>query len=195
MAGKVPHARCKEIEKEILYMFEECEIHSYPIDCFEICRKLHYVLRPYSKLDSYARQEALGKSDDSFSQVEENPQTEMNEYVIYYNDFDYDTRRIRWSIFHEIGHIYLGHHDHPDDSLYSLEEAEANMFARYASAPCPLVQLAQCKNDYDVAEKFYLSDSASHWAFVSFQNWMNYGPSDYEPFEKKMLRMFEVAIA
>lgn len=195
MAGKVPHARCKEIEKEIAFMFEECEIHSYPIDCFEICRKLHYVVRKYSDLDFDDYLKALDLSADSFSRVEQNPITGMNEYVIYYNESIGDMRRIRWSIFHEIGHIYLGHHDHPDDSLYDLEEAEANMFARYASAPCPLVHMAKCECDYDVAEKFDLSDSASHWAFVSFQNWMAYGPREFEPFEKEMLQLFKLAIA
>ena len=44
------------------------------------------------------------------------PQTGMNRYVIYFNDSIANTGRLRWNIFHEIGHIYLGHHDHPDNS-------------------------------------------------------------------------------
>lgn len=195
MAGKVPHARCKEIEKEILFMYEECEIHTFPIDCFEICRKLHYVVRTYSSLPPDEQFDAYFLSEDSFSRVEVNPLTGMNEYVIYYNESIGNSGRIRWSIFHEIAHIYLGHHDHPDDSLYDEEEAEANMFARYASAPCPLVNEANCETDTDVAEKFDLSYTASHWAFVSWQNWLRFGSKSYEDFELQMLKLFNMAVA
>lgn len=176
-------------------MFEECDIHSFPIDCFAIAKTLHYVVRTYSSLDFGDYLEAIEISEDAFSRVESNPDTGMNQYVIYYNDRTGSSCRIRWSIFHEIGHIYLGHHDNPDDSLYKKEEAEANFFARYASAPCPLVYLAKCQCDDDVAKKFDLSTSASHWAYVSFQNWLNYGPRDFLPFEIQMLQMFRMAVA
>ena len=97
-------------------MLEECDIHTCPIDCFEIARKLHYVLRPYSQLDFENLVKASQKDPDGFSCVEVNPKTGMFEYVIYYNDFSGNEGRIRWTIFHEIGHIYRGHHDNPDDS-------------------------------------------------------------------------------
>ena len=115
-------------------MFEECEISSYPIDCFDIANKLYYVLKPYSSLPPDEYMNALCIDTDGFSGVEQNPVTGMNQYVIYYNDHA-QYERMRWTIFHEIGHIYLGHHDNPDDSNSTIEEAEANFFAKYAIAP------------------------------------------------------------
>lgn len=176
-------------------MFEECEIDTYPIDSFLIAARLRYVIRTYESLTSDEFDEAFSISSDAFSRVEMNPDTGMYEYVIYYNEDIGNSQRIRWSIFHEIGHIYLGHHDHPDDRLYTEEEAEANFFARYASAPCPLVHVADCKSDFDVEEKFDLSYSASHWAFVSYKNWLHYGPRDYRPYELNLLKMFHLRAA
>ena len=176
-------------------MFEECETHTFPIDCFEIAEKLCYTVRSYSSLNTTELQEAYSISDDAFSRVEVHPITGMNIYVIYYNDLQFSAAHYRWSIFHEIGHIYLGHHDNPDDRFLEDEEAEANFFARYASAPCPLVYGTKCQNDYDVAERFYLSSPASHWAFVSFQNWLRYGPREILPYELTMMKQFHLAIA
>ena len=107
--GKFSDARYEEIKKEVLFMFEETETDTYPIDCFEIARRLHYVLRPYSALGWDAYLEALDESDEGYSKVETDPVTGMNYYVIYYNDMGHGMRNIRWTIFHEIGHIYLGH--------------------------------------------------------------------------------------
>ena len=129
--GKFSDARYEEIKKEVLFMFEETETDTYPIDCFEIARRLHYVLRPYSALGWDAYLEALDESDEGYSKVETDPVTGMNYYVIYYNDMGHGMRNIRWTIFHEIGHIYLGHHDNPPGNE-QLEEDEANFFAKYA---------------------------------------------------------------
>jgi len=39
--GKFSDARYEEIKQEVLFMFEETETDTLPIDCFEIARKLH----------------------------------------------------------------------------------------------------------------------------------------------------------
>ncbi len=80
----------------------------------------------------------------------------MNQYVIYYNDTA-NFGRMRWTILHEIGHIYLGHHDNPDDSNYLLEEAEADFFAKYAIANPPLVNISKCECPNDIQETFQTS--------------------------------------
>ena len=72
--------RCDEIKKEVLFLYEECEIHTYPIDCFAIAQKLYDVLRPYSSLTPEEYIEALGIDLDGFSRVEVNPSTGMNQY-------------------------------------------------------------------------------------------------------------------
>ena len=184
--------RLDEIKKEVLFMFEECEINTYPIDCFAIAAKLYYVLRPYSSLTPDEYMKAWKTDPDGFSKVELNPITGMNQYVIYYNDCA-NQGRLRWTILHEIGHIYLGHHDTPDDSNTEIEEAEANFFAKYSIAPPPLVNAAKCSSPTDVAIIFNVSGEASYNIFVYYRKWLEYGPREYEPFEIEMLELFNAA--
>lgn len=173
-------------------MFEECEINTYPIDCFVIANKLYYVLKPYSSLTPEEYLNALSTDPDGYSKVEINPNTGMNQYVIYYNDrAQYE--RMRWTIFHEIGHIYLGHHDNSDDSKSTIEEAEANFFAKYAIAPPPLIAISHCEDASDIANVFCLSTEASVYSYEYYVKWIKFGPRCYLPYEMKMLRLFNAA--
>lgn len=140
MRGLLSNERYEELKKLVVEMFEEAEVNSLPIDCFYIAKKLHYVLRPYSQLDIEAYLDAMDISVEGYSQVEENPVTGMYEYVIYYNDMNFDINHQRFTIFHEIAHCYLGHHDEEQNTWNEqIEEAEANFFAKYAMAPPPLI--------------------------------------------------------
>ena len=192
MRGVLTEKRCGEIKHEVLFMFEECEVTTYPIDCFAIARKLYYVLRPYSSLTPKEYMTALATDPDGYSQVELNPVTGMNEYVIYYND-NANEGRMRWTIFHEIGHIYLGHHDNPIDNQIAVEEAEADFFAKYTIAPPPLINIAKCQSATDVAICFNVSGQASAYIFIYYQKWMQFGPREYEPFELELLELFQAA--
>ena len=187
--GKFSDARYDEIKREVLYMFEETETDKYPIDCFEIARRLHYILRPYSSLDMDNHLKATETSEEGFSQVEQDPITGMNRYVIYYNDIGHGIRNIRWTIFHEIGHCFLGHHDNPPGKE-ALEEDEANFFAKYAMCPPPLLHRTQCHCPQDVYDKFEASGKFSEYAYEYFQTWLYRGPREYQPFEIKMLKLF-----
>lgn len=192
LRGLLTADRCDEIKQEVIAMFEECQIATYPIDCFAIANKLYYVLRAYSSLNTEKLAEAYSISSDGYSLVEQNPFTGLNQYVIYYNDITLN-ERMRWTIFHEIGHIYLGHHDRHDAAEYQTEEAEANFFAKYAIAPPPLVNITNCKNPFDIAKTFCTSFEASCHLFSYYQKWLQYGSKFYEPFELKMLALFHAS--
>jgi hypothetical protein len=192
--GILSNDRYDEIKREILFMFEETETDTYPIDCFEIARRLHYILRPYSSLDWDDYFEALGKSEEGYSTVEQDPATGMNRYVIYYNDQNHGIRNIRWTVFHEIGHCYLGHHDNPPGNE-QWEEAEANFFAKYAMCPPPLLYGAACNCPQDVYDKFFASNKFSYYAFDYFQTWLYRGQRGYQPFEIQLLKQFHFAVA
>ena len=140
--GKFSDERYEEIKQEVLFMYEETDTDTYPINPFEIARRLKYVVRKYSELDFTDYLEAISISEEGFSRVEVDPQTGMNRYVIYYNDEGHCIGNIRWTIFHEIGHVYLGHHDNSSGNE-QLEEDEANFFAKYSIAPPPLIQAAK----------------------------------------------------
>ncbi len=192
--GKFSDARYEEIKKEVLFMFEETETDSYPIDCFEIARRLRYVLRPYSTLGFVDYLAALEESSEGYSKVETDATTGMNIYVIYYNDMDHCIGNIRWTVFHEIGHIYLGHHDNPPGNEQT-EEDEANFFAKYAMCPPPLLNATECRCPQDVLDKFNTSGQFSGFAFEYFQNWLVNGPRNYLPYEIEMLKLFHLLAA
>ncbi len=192
--GKLTDERYEEIKQEVLFMFEETETDTFPIDCFEIARRLHYVIRKYSDLDFEDYFEAMENSDEGFSRVEQDPVTGMNYYAIYYNDEGHGERNIRWTIFHEIGHIYLGHHDNPSGNEQQ-EEDEANFFAKYAMCPPPLLNATKCSCPEDVYEKFEASGEFSGYAFEYFQTWLHYGPREYLPYELQLLRLFHLIAA
>lgn len=192
MSYILPKQRYNEIDKEVINMFEECEITEFPIDCFAIARKLHYVLRPYSSLPFPERIKACSFDSDGYSKLEINPFTGMYEYVIYYNDVGVIEGRMRWTIFHEIGHIYLGHHDNPPTNV-AREEAEANHFAKYAIAPNPLISVANCEDPRDIHDIFHASMMASGFLYDSYMSWLHFGPRFYLPHEMHLLELFHAA--
>ena len=183
--------RYNQIKKDVLFMYEECEIVSYPIDCYEIARKLYYILVPYSSLTDHQLRLAMEFSSDGFSILRKMPDTGMYRWFIFYNNFN-NKKRQRWTIFHEIGHIYLGHFE--CNNLSDEEkEAEANFFAKYSIAPPPLISLAKCQCPCDVAVIFDVSDKASIYLYAYYEKWLLYGPIEYEPFELQMMKMFQAA--
>ena len=194
MRGLLTDERCEEIKELIVEMYEETEIDICPIDCFEVAKRLHYIVRAYSTLMQEKRREALRFDPDGYSKVEKNSATGMYEYVIYYNDITVcNEGRIRMTIFHEIGHCYLGHHDNPDDSNSEIEEAEAKFFAKYAIAPPPLINVKNCEDMWDVQNTFKTSGDASYNIFDYFQKWLQYGPRNYMDYEIHLLELFHCA--
>lgn len=194
MRGPLTYDQCDSVKQDVADMLEECNIHAWPIDCFEIARKLHYVLRPYSSLPPDAFWTALEKSPDGYSRVELTPYTGMYQYVIYYNDLCGNDGRIRWTIFHEIGHIYRGHHDNPDDSKKEIEEAEADLFAKYAIAPLPLISFLKITCPQEIQDTFLTSCRASKNIMDYYMKRMQYGPHYFEPFEIQIMKLFHVAL-
>lgn len=193
MRGLLSSERWDEIKKEVVYMFEECGVSSCPIDPFFIARKLHYVLRPYSSLPFEDSMAAYYESDDGFSRLEMNHNTGMWEYVIYYNDEQTSQGRIRFTLLHEIGHCYLGHHDNPDDSNHSIEEAEADFFAKYAIAPPPLMHKYHCSTPLEIQRVFQTSSIAAQYCSDYYRKWLCYGPPKLLDFERQLLRLFNIA--
>ena len=192
MRGFLTQRRCEEIKAQVVEMFDECGVNTYPIDPFYIAEQLCYILRPYSQLEFSELLEAWDISQDGFSRVEFFPDL-GNRYVIYYNDQESSEGRIRWTLFHEIGHCYLGHHDNPDDSLHDIEEQEANLFAKNAIAPPPLIAKLQCDCPSAIAHRFDTSLQAADYVYDYYLKWLRYGSPVYTDFEIQLLRLFGFA--
>ncbi len=172
-------------------MLEECKIDVYPIDPFEIARRLGYHVVAYSDLPIDKWCDVYDESVDGCSEYLLNPETGMYEYYIYYNDVESGWQRQRWTILHEIGHIYLGHHDM--DIPYQRAESEANYFAKYSIAPYPLINHTKCEDPTEISNTFDVSWEASCYIFDSFRKWLTFGPPEYVENEKKILALFHFA--
>ena len=97
-------------------------------------------------------------------------------YVIYYNDTFYNTGLTRFTIAHELGHIFLNHHqdantdillrENISKSQYDKFEREANCFARNLLSPIPLVEritdIAHPQSANEIMEAFDISYKAAH---------------------------------
>ena len=64
-------------------------------------------------------------------------------YILVYNEYDPDYI-VRWTLFHELGHYFLGHLEEDENQKYlfcngeqykEVQEKEANCFARHCSSP------------------------------------------------------------
>lgn len=109
-------------------------------------------------------------------------------YIIYYNDCDpsrTDTRRYRWNIAHELGHVRLGHHkNNPDsrlyrnrlsESVYKALEAEADMFAAYILVPHIVLNCLEVTEDFEIAQLCQISDTASLYRANDIKLWKKRG--------------------
>lgn len=121
--------RYETIKKEVANFLEDWEIHKYPINPFYIFKKVGIPVKTYGELPDGERQAAFSRSEDAFTKFEGSLIP-----TVYYNEKK-SYCRIRFSLFHELGHIVLWHSGCDEKK----EEYEANFFAGYIIAPIPLV--------------------------------------------------------
>ena len=126
----IEYERVDKLARDILIDYG---IREYPLDLFELCRKMGFNVIPYSAYedDSKTLETFLKKSEDGFSL----PACYNNPPTIIYNDKYGDhltPARIQSTIGHEIKHIVEGDQDDSEDDL-------CDHFARYLRCPIPYV--------------------------------------------------------
>lgn len=85
-----------DIQWATLQVFQECDIHSFPINCFKIAEHYGFKLKKYSTLSESKRFACMELSEDACV---------IND-TLFYNDKMCE-HRIRFSIAHELGHHIL----------------------------------------------------------------------------------------
>lgn len=108
------------------------KISILPIDVVNIALNNGWVVIPYSKMETSIKNifEEIMHTDWGFTIFNE------NKYMIFYND-SISISSQRFTIAHEIGHIYLGHF------VYSnpiVREIEANIFASMLLMPISVLE-------------------------------------------------------
>ncbi len=165
----LPPKLYNKIEANVVDLFVQLNIHSYPVNPMQIALSLGYELVPFSKMDTAARRILVPKDADGISHY--NP--DRNTFVIYYRQ-DEMKERLRFTIGHEIGHIRMGHKLESD-----LARRIADYYAAYLLAPTPWIGLAGCADYSDISNVFFVSEACAMRCFTRYEKWCNI------PFTKK----------
>ena len=128
-----------------------------------------------------------------------------NSYIIEFNDAITFPPRIRFTLAHELGHIFLGHLDtEPYGNVTRTQETEANIFARHLLVPFPILtslrkwtSLPSLDQD-DIAFCFDVSNQVANYSIDNYKkiNRPFYIEGFCDPFEKdirKQLNILELA--
>ena len=190
---RLENERYEEIKADIIDMYEECDVHAFPLNAFDIAEKLQYNVIPYSQLPLEKRIECRTLSKEGCSELDFNSETRMYENNIYYNDaVDIMQSRIQFTIMHEIGHIRLNHLDVDADKPDAIKESEANFYAAYSIAPPPMINQYNCESPDDLRKYFNTSDEMSGYAYDRYLKWLDCGIF-YKDYEIHLMSLFGVA--
>ena len=168
---KIPkYARYDYCNAKACEFLEEFNVKSFPLNPFLIIEKKGWGLTTYSELmetfncDRENVIKCLG-SIDGFTILDQ------DNYTIAYNDNDNLGNRIRFTIMHEIGHIYLKHLiDFEATQLYrgsltksenKVLENEANAFARNVLVPTAMLNHLKNKSAENLARRFGITTAAA----------------------------------
>lgn len=145
-----------EIEETANDLIEDLGLQLFPVNCFEVAFLLGIEIKKYSAIPEEDREFVVSKSEDGYSL------RIHDKYIIYYND-TLDKNRIKFTIWHEIAHIQLGHLEMDCQKSNSRIEEEANHFAAYVMAPLAFIHNLGLNDPMEIAEVCEISlDCACH---------------------------------
>lgn len=168
---KIPfRARYDYCNQKSCEFLEEYSITSFPVNVEEIIHRNNWGLVKFSEIAKESGHDlrtiihCLGSNDGLTIWDKHN-------YTISYNDSSSLGNRIRFTLMHEIGHIYLNHLvDFESTEIHRgtlthaenrVLENEANAFARNVLAPTSILQQISDKSATNVAYLFGLTSSAA----------------------------------
>lgn len=159
-----------------LNVFKECNVRSFPIDCFQILEFYDLKAHSYKSLPDELKEYCMKYSEDALNYKDK----------ICYND-NLPLGRIRFSLMHELGHVILKHSRKKTREL----EQEANLFASNILAPRMAIHYAGCKNQSDVSKLFHMTNEAAQYAFEDYRRWHRWTIyHKMNPFDKAMYSHF-----
>ncbi len=164
MKGELQGSDYEQIEEEANNLVEDLGLQVFPLDCFEVARLLGITVLSYSELSENDRIVSFSESEDGYSR------REAGGYVIYYNDGKPPTR-IKFTMWHEIAHIHLGHLEGCDKSVGRIE-AEANHFAAYIVAPLVFVSRMGLETPDEIADALGISIDCACNVYEHYQKAM-----------------------
>ena len=123
----------------------DCRISALPVDPFALSSRAGITMLPLSQVQNYPLWVPYDIAD--ILQVTCAVTLSYPTFCIVFRDSDIDPDRLRFALFHELGHIFMNHYrDFPEimespNGKDSALEAEADSFALNLMAPVPLVDV------------------------------------------------------
>lgn len=153
-------------EAEADDLIDDLGVKNFPLNCFEIAELLGIKMHAYSEFPEEERQFIISKYQEGFSLFNNNC------FHIYYND-SLDYNRTKFTVWHEIGHIQLGHFD-SDNKISQKQEEEANHFAAYLMAPLSMIYKLNLEDPQKIAEIFEISIDLACNAYTHYTRAFRY---------------------
>lgn len=142
-----------DIEKlynHILCIYKKYNILTFPINCLELAEKCGLKILKYSDMTETKRSACISLSKDAC----------IVEKILHYEDHNI-VERIRFSIAHELGHVFLN----------SDIEEDADNFASHFLAPRIMIHKYRCETADQIHDIFGLSYEASNRALMDYREW------------------------
>ncbi len=123
----------------------DCRISELPVDPFALSSRAGITMLPLSQVQNYPLWVPYDIAD--ILQVTCAVTLSYPTFCIVFRDSDIDPDRLRFALFHELGHIFMNHYrDFPDTMIPARMtdpalEAEADAFALNLMAPVPVVDV------------------------------------------------------
>lgn len=197
------YQKAEDSAYKLLEIYGGLDKSVFPIDLPYLIDQLPFInLQSYSSLARKSNtsvdyiQETTGSKDGVTFFCEK-----RDSYIIEFNDEIEYWPRIRFTLAHELGHIFLGHLiNSPYGKVTKTQETEANMFARHLLVPFPVLTSLRMwttlpsLNDHDIAFCFDVSNPVANY---SIDNYNKIGtPFNIEgfcdPFEKDIRKKLKV---
>lgn len=168
MNGILKGSDYEKIEEEANELIEALGLNVFPLNCFEVAAKLNIKLKSYADItDEEDRKFVESKLADGCSTLK------ANGYIIFYNE-QQDKNRIKFTIWHELAHIQLGHIEPGCIVPYNVQEMQANHFASYLIAPIAFIHRLGLTNPCEIARIFEISFECACNAFMHYKNAFKY---------------------
>ena len=163
-----------EIVKEIIPIYSDYDIKSFPLDLERICRLLGVALIPYSECGPEAKDLLLKKTKKGFFVRG----THESAPAIYYNDYMVSVGEMRYTIAHEIKHYVYDECADDTDS-----DDLADYFARFFLCPIPYLIVKGIHSQDDIKSHCNVSLTAASNAASNIRErmrWRGYTILDFE---------------
>lgn len=187
------------VQRKVLELYQNMDSVSYPIQpelllqCIpKSCRILSY--QEMAEVTGCTVQDVAVLCKSNSGATHYDPDT--NRYLILYNA-EMNAGRIRWTLAHEIGHIYIGHLEviegaeiayNEQRGFYDQFESEADYFAWNLLAPLPIMCEMGIRSASEIKATYGLSNQAAALQFDRYTKWCRSHVKT--AWENGMLRIF-----